>query len=91
MYQFIPLKCGYLCETSRKANDTTDEAKNQNETWILKKQMKFEWLYKAGSKSKMNLWPDSSVGWSAWVEFSGRGFKCLSDQLSYQAISSSCS
>ena len=32
MYQFIPLQCDYLCETSLKANVATGESKDRNET-----------------------------------------------------------
>ena len=44
--------------------------------------MKLEELYKVGSESELNSWPDSSVHQSVWMEFSGYGFKSQSDQLS---------
>ena len=46
------------------------------------KQMKLEQLHKVGSECELNSWPDSSVGYSVWTEFSGRGFKSRSGQLS---------
>ena len=82
MYQFIPLQRDYLCEPSLKANVATDEGKDQNETWTLKKEMNLEWLCKVGAKSVLNSWPDSSVGQSVWTQFSGHGFKSQSGQLS---------
>ena len=30
----------------------------------LDEEMKLEWLYKVGSESELNSWPDSTVGWS---------------------------
>ena len=44
--------------------------------------MKLEYLYKVGSEWELNSWPDSQVGSSIWMEFSGRGFKSYSGQLS---------
>ena len=82
MYQFIPLQRDYLCEPLLKANVATDEGKDQNETWTLKKEMNLEWLCKVGPKSVLNSWPDSSVGQSIWTQFSGHGFKSQSGQLS---------
>ena len=35
--------------------------------------MDLEWLYKVGSECELDSWPDSSVGYSVWKEFSGRG------------------
>ena len=61
MYQFILLQCDYLCKTSLKANVATDEGKDRNETSTLNKEIKLESLYKVGSKSELNSWPDSSV------------------------------
>ena len=62
MYQFILLQRDYLCETSLNANVATDESKDRYETWTLNKEMKLEQLYKVGSDSEMNSWPESSVG-----------------------------
>ena len=52
----------YLCEISLKTNVATDEGKDRNEMWTQDKEMKLEWLYKVGSESELNSWPDSSVG-----------------------------
>ena len=62
IYIYTNYKRDYLCETSLKTNVATDEGKDRNETWTLDKEMKLEWLYKAGSESELNSWPDSSVG-----------------------------
>ena len=60
----------------------TDEGKDRNETQTLNKEMKLEWLYKVGPERELNSWPVSSVGQSVGTEFSGRGFKSHSGQLS---------
>ena len=44
--------------------------------------MRLKLLYKFGSESELSSWPDSSVGKSIRTEFSGRGFKAHSSQLS---------
>ena len=46
------------------------------------KKMKWVKLYKVGSESKLNSWPDISVGQSFWTEFNGHKFKFPSSQLS---------
>ena len=40
------------------------------------------WLYKGGFECELSSWPDNSVGSGVWMEFSGRGFKYHSGQLS---------
>ena len=49
------------------------------EKWLLSKY--FWWQIKFMISSAYMTWPDSSVGWSVWTEFRGRGFKCHSGQL----------
>ena len=60
----------------------TDEGKDRNETWTLRKKMKLKQLYKVGSESKLNSGPDSSVGLRVCTEFNGRGFKSHTGQTS---------
>ena len=55
-----------------KANVVTDEGKDRNEKWTLKKEMKLEGLYKVGSESELNSWPDSSDGYSVFKSRSGQ-------------------
>ena len=45
--------------------------------------MKLEYLYRVGSECELNSWPDSSVGWSVWTEFGGRGFKSKPIQANF--------
>ena len=59
----------------------THEGNARNQTWKLDKDMILEYLYKVGSEWELNSWPDSSVAYSVWREFSGCGFNSHSGQL----------
>ena len=48
--------------------------------------MKLKLLHKVGSECKLNSWPDSSVGYSVWTEFSGHGFKSHPSKISMTTL-----
>ena len=53
------------------------EWRRQESKWNLTPEQttKLEYLYKLTSGCKLNSWPDSSVGYNVWTQFSGRDFK----------------
>ena len=66
--------CDYL-----RGDWRTQKAQMKRDT---EQTMKLKQLYQVGSECELNSWPDSSVGENVWTEFSSRGFKSHSGQLS---------
>ena len=79
MYQFISLHSFYyLNDTSYVVNVANDKSKGRNEIWTLDKKV----ILKIMFESEMKSWPDSSVTYSVWTEFSTHGFESCLGQTS---------
>ena len=53
---------GILWDTNKQTHTHKHKHKYKYIYIYIYAEMKLEWLYKAGSESELNSWPDSSVG-----------------------------